>query len=313
MEKVFGVDSYLIYGVETTYGTAATTIASVFGFVKSFKASETWGLNKTYGSSGAAADRAPAQITSGTYENSLSVELEPLYWSWLEYVMGTVSGAGTAASPYVYVIAKNASSITLSHCIDNVTTDRESLYLGCMIKDVTIRASVGETVSVTLNIIGADVDKDSTLTTRVALTDVAPFTFVDGSFELPDGTAISNIIDSFEITISTGAKIRYGLGSAFGQIGYLSKVDYSVKVKFAYFDDTVYDLFLGGAAGAVAPTENANMALKFEKTANRTIDFVFTKATIGDFNVDGTLHEVIDEDISIESKSLIVTEVQTES
>jgi len=253
-----------------------------------------------------------AQLVGGKFESGFSVEVTPLFWDWLQYAVGTRTGAGTVVSPYIYTGSDTLTSLTVSNCLNNVTTDREELYLGSMINSVTIKAAVGEAVTATIEFVNADLDKDSTLPAKVALTDVLPYTFVGGSIELPDASAIPNIIDSIEMTITNNVSIIYGMGSRVGQSKVEGSRDYSIKFTVNYIDETLIDFFLGSATGPTNPTENATLAVKFDSVDTvREIDFVFSEVVLEQMSETLNQNEIVKEDHTAVAKSLVVTEVQT--
>ena len=310
-EKIAGVNSYILYGAESTYGTAVSTTKH-FGLVTSFKPSLKNNLILGRSFKGTSTGgRNVAKVVGGKFESGFSIDFEPQVFDWMEYVLGTApTGLGTGASPYVYAESDAVGSLTVSHSIDNATTDRDTQYLGALVNTCTIRCSVGEAVTVSLDFVSGDVDKDSTVQSAVALDTSDPFTFAGGSIEIPDGSAISNIIDSAEITITNNAEVLYGLGSRTGQAGVVKARDYNVKFTLKYLDETFIDWVLGSATGPTTPTRSATMSLKFTNGTNKYIDFVFTGVTFEDYSVGADLNEVLTEDMNAICESLSVTEQQ---
>ena len=312
-ELISGVGSFLLYGAETTFGTAAGTIDQQFGLVSSFTPNLNNNIIKARGFVGSTSGgRDVAQFVGGKFEQGFSVELTPLNWDWLQYVLGSRSGAGTVASPYVHTGANSLTSLTVSHNLDNVTTDREELYLGSMINSVTIKAAVGEPVTATIEFVGADLDKDSTIQSNVAITDVIPYTFAGGSIEIPNASAIPNVIDSVEITITNNVNIVYGIGSRVGQSKVEGARDYSVKFTVNYIDDTLIDLFLGSGTGPTNPTESATFAVRFDNSDGvRYVDFIFAESVMESMSETANINEILKEDHTATAKTLTVNEVQT--
>lgn len=312
-ELIAGVNSYLIYGEETTYGTAATLNKSFAGLITSFSPSSKNNLSKLRGfQDGTNNGRDVSHVLAQKFESSLSLEITPLSWAWLEYVLGSVSGAGTVASPFVYVGANTPTSISIGNEYNNVTTDRETTYLGCVINSVTIKAAVGEVATVSMEILAADLDKDSTLTANVTLPSLNPFSFSGATLEIPNASAVANIIDSVEITITNNVEIKYGLGSRVGQKPNFKERDYSVKFTVKYLDESLVEKFLGASSGPLAtgtPAADATLAVRFENAANHYVDFIFASGYIEDFAEGNSLNEMITEDITYVAKSLTVNEV----
>jgi len=311
-ELISGVGTYLLYGDETTFGIAGT-VDTIFGLVSSFTPNMNNNVVKARGFKGSASGgRDIAQLVGGKFESSFSVELTPLNWDWLQYVVGSRSGSGTSGDPYIYTGSNTLTSLTVSHCFNNDTTDREELYLGCMVNSVTLKAAVGEPVTSTIEFVNADLDKDATLPSNVALTDVLPYTFAGGSIEIPNASAIPNIIDSVEITITNNINMVYGLGSRVGQSKAEGAREYSIKFTVNYVDETLIDLFLGSATGPTNPTESATLAVRFDNPdGTRSVDFVFSESMIDSMSETANLNEIVKEDHTAVAKTLSVTEVQT--
>ena len=310
-ELIAGTQTYLLYGAESTYGTAAT-VDKGFGIVRSFKPSGTRNVSERYGMKGSGnTGREGQKFTAGKYESSFSVDLDPQFWDWLEYVLGSVSGAGSSGDPYVYVAGVSPSSITVSNSLNNDTTDREEKYLGCMVSSMTLKASVGEPVSVTLDFISADMDKDATLPSNISSDTGEVYSFEGATLEVPNASAVSNIIDSIEITINTGAEIYYGLGSFVGQIGKAKKLEYSIKCNLKYLDETFIEYFLGNSTDVATPTAIASLGFKITNGATKSVDFVFSNLEVQNFDEELEVNELVVEDITFKALSLTVTEVQT--
>lgn len=309
-EKVGGVADYVIYGEESTFGTKASTITSTFGLVQSFTPNSSRNITEHRGFAGSSTSgRNPQKFTAGKFEQTLSIETRPITWAFMKYVMGSVAGSGTVASPFTYSQADSLTAITIGRNINNDTTDRNGIYLGCKINSITIRSSVGEPVNVTFDVIAADYDKSSTLDTAQNVPSGDPYTFKHASIEMPDGSGISHIIDSVEITITNNIEIQYGLGSYVGQNSLARAVEYRVNFTLKYLDETFIDDYLGSATGVDNPTENASLTVVFSQSATRNIEFRFTNLVFPEFSDPSTLNEVITEDISAYAKSLSVVEV----
>ena len=310
-ERIAGVNSYLLYGAETTYGTPAP-VTNHFGIVKDFKPGLKNNLITSRGYKGTTSGgRNVVKTTGGKFEVSFNVDFEPQLWDWLRYVLGgTRNGSGTGANPYIYYEGNTISSLTVSNSIDNETTDREEQYLGCVISSVNIKSTVGEAVQVSIDFVAAKINKNTAIPSTVELNTGDPYTFVGGSIEIPDGSPITNIIDSVEIIITRNAEILHGLGSRVGKTGVVKARDYQVKFTVKYLDDDLMDLFLGSATGPTNPTRSSTMSIKFTNGNNKYIDFVFTGVTFESYDLGATLNEVLSEDITAICESLTVREQQ---
>lgn len=301
-ELVSGQDTYLLYGEETTPGTLASSLNKTFGLVKTFSPSINHNTIKQRGFAGSTSGgREVAFQVRGKQDVSASVEFEPQHFEWLKYVMGTVSGSGTTGSPYVYTKGNSPTSISIANALNNVTTDRQEQYLGCYISNMSLKAAVGESLNVTLDIVGMNFSDTATLSSNVALNASAGYTFIGGTIEIPNASLIPNVIDSIDLTINTNAEIKYGVGSAIGKFGVPKALDYQLKFTVAYLDDTLWDMI-------VAAGEQATLALKFTNGTNY-VDFVFTGAFPTQISGNNSLNETVMEEYTFDCRSLSITEV----
>jgi len=307
-EAISGVDSYLLYGAESTYNTAVTADTH-FGLVKSFSPRTNNSNNYTRGFVGTTTGgRNVAKILPGKIENEIGVELDVTHWDWLEYVLGSVTGSG----PYTYSEANNPGSLTIGRQIVNPgssATDRDEQWTGAVIDSCTIKASVGEPVSVSLTLKASGHLYDTTVQTAQALPSVEVFNFSGGTIELPDATPLTNIIDSVEISISNNYDILYGLGDRRGQNAKAKGRDYKIKFTVKYLDNNLLGALLGAAepTATTDPTEYASMAIKFS-LGGKSCDFVFSTVTFDSLSGKEDVTEIIGEDIEATAISCEVTD-----
>lgn len=165
---ITGKDSQIGFAVESTYGTrvASTT------FVRARSVGLKMG-RALIEDDGVIAGRLTAdsnQVCEGdvTVDGSLSL---PLFRGTklndlLEAAMGTKSGAGTNADPFLFTPGDTLNSLTMQvgyggtggtvHPVD---------YLGCMIEGWSIGAQQGAKASLDLDLVGQDAVTDQTLVT----------------------------------------------------------------------------------------------------------------------------------------------------
>ncbi len=170
---------------------------------------------------------------------------------------------------------------------------------------------MGEPVVVTLELVGADVDQDTTLANPVALDTNDPYHFSGSAIEWPNASAISNIIDSFEVTITNNVEVLYGLGSYVGKNAKAKAREYSLRMSLKTYDNTFSDDFLGNATDVSAPTEVATVEFNLTGGTNHTADFLFTAVTLDEWSTPETLGEIVPEEMTGIAESLVVTEQQS--
>jgi len=251
-----------------------------------------------------------AKGIGGTVDNGFSVEMEVLNWSFLEYLLGGTSGSGTVT----YSETDLPPSATFHRCIDNpgsAATDQDKIMTGCVLNSATIKVSVGEPVQVTLEWINAENKIDTTILSAAALPSTDVFSFAGASIELPNATALPNIIDSMEITITNNFEMLFGLGSRLATNAVAKARDYKVKFSVKYLDNDLMEAVMGSLTpGATTePTEYATIECNFVK-GSESAAFLFTGFMFDDHSGKEGINETIGEDLSGTAYALTVTEVQ---
>lgn len=308
-----GIDTYVLYGTESTYGTKASSIATHFGIVQSITPSNRNGLLQIRGFKGSGTSgRDLIKALGGKFETTVSVEFQPQHFDWMQYVLGSRTGAGSSGDPYIYTGSDSLTPITIATNLELGTTDRVWYYLGCKVNSCTIRSNFGEPVSITLDIMGADIDQATTLETMQALDSADVYTFSGSAIEWPNATPITNIIDSFELTIGNNIEILYGLGYRTGRKAKEKQREYGLRITLKTENNTYATAFLGESSGVGSnPTEVATVEFNFAGGTNHTANFLFSNVTLDEWNDAQTYGEVVPEELAGVAESLQVTETQT--
>lgn len=311
-EAVAGVDSYLLYAEETTYGTDPGSGYDTFGLVTSFKPTINNEVNKRRGFIGSSnGGRTVSNYVPGKLVVGATVDFDITHWAFLEFVMGTVAGS----DPYTYTTASTPGSMTIHHAIDNPggsSTDMDMTLLGAVVDSCTIKCAVGEPVTCSLSLVGSNSPYDTSLPSNVAQTHTDVFNFSGASLEIPDSTALDNIIDSVEITIKNNFEVLYGLGSRLGQNARPKELEYTIKFTMKYLDNDTMLKLLGATTptDTGGPTENASLTLNFVN-GTRSAIFSFTTFVIDEGSISGELNQLIGEDITGTASTLSVVEDRT--
>ena len=155
---VAGVDSFILKGKETTFGSKAASINKHFGVVQRITPVQRNSLIQIRGFKGTTTGgRAMIKALGGRLEVGVSVDFQPQVWEFLEDSMGAVSGTGTVGDPYVYVKANSLPSYSIATSIELGSTDQDVVLLGSIVDTCTIRAAMGEPVSVSMTYLSADI------------------------------------------------------------------------------------------------------------------------------------------------------------
>lgn len=309
-----GIDTYSLYAVETTYGTAVTPNLH-FGIVQTVTPSQRNNLIPMRGFKGTSTGgRNLIKSLGGKFECGVSFEFQPQTFDWLVYVMGgTRTGSGTSGAPYSYPEGDNPASVTIGTALDMGSEDCNMRYLGSVCNSMTLKCAQGEPVSCSLEFMSADLAKSSTLDSAVALSSDDVYVFSGGSLELPDGSAIGSILDSVEITITNNFEILYGLGSRVGQAAKAKQREYGIKATFKLDRIDLLEDFLGGTTGpsTTNPTRIATLALKFTRADSDQVDFVFTGIVIDEWADGLNYGEIVNEEVTWVAEGLTVGEIQS--
>lgn len=307
-EKTGGADSYLLYGVESTYGVAAVTIDQHIGLILNTTPKINRNVQERRGLKGTTTGgQEVAKYTLGTADTGIPVEFNLFDFDIMQYVLGSRAGTGTFADPYIYTRDNQVSSLTFASNIENDTTDRDLQVLGAKISTMTLRAEVGSPISMTSDWMSGKISKDTTNTTAVALPSNDIMNFTGADLEIPDTTSISNIIDSIEIVINRSTELIYGVGSHTARNALFKNFELRINFTVKYLDETLIELVMGGSSDLTSLTETTLTAV-FSNGTNRTADWAFSGVVFPSYENPNTPNEILTEGITAFAKSLIITE-----
>ena len=287
-----GVDSYLIYAEESTYKTDPGSYTKNFGILSSFSPEWSNNLNKIRGSNGPLPSdnttptaRDAQDILDGNAEGSLSVEIEPQEFRWLKLVMGSESGSGTDADPYEYPQTSGGTdseklkyldipSITVvaSHLYGGSDDASDASYkaLGGKVSDATISGSSGEEITASLTIPFAEAVPDDSLETGVAVPSKDVYNFDSSIIEVPNGTTVDNVIQSFELTIENNVSLRHGMGSFTAQDALTGERNFSLSLELDH-ENVTYLKDVIQSQSSYKSTLFSEVTIKLERSSTSLI------------------------------------------
>jgi len=330
-----GVDTYTLFGEEAVaYATEAASVDQHFGIVQTVTPSARRNLVKIRGLKGAdpttnleVNPRDVQQMLAGKFEGDVSVDFQPQHFKWLQYVLGSTDGAGTSASKANYPRAATSSAAEIKELLTlpsmSISTnfefggagdsvDKAWTFLGCKVSSCTIKAAVGEPLTVSMSFQLASVATNTTLKTQVALDSADVYYFVGANVEYPTSTPIPNIIEGFELSITNELSQLHGCGT--GSAALTAKEskalarDYSLKLNLTAEGSQFMDDFLGSATTVDAPTEIASVKLTFVGDTNHTCDITCYNIQIDDNSRSQNYPEVVKENPTLIPKSITVEE-----
>lgn len=307
-ELVGGVDTYGLYAEESTFGTAVQPTTH-FGSEQTIRVSKTRNLQVLYGAyDGSVGGQQPRTTLAGLYASTISVNFNPINFSHLKYIMGAVSGNGTSGTPYSYTHTTKPVSLTIGHMINNGTTDSRRRHAGCVCRSYSLRAAEGQAPSVSMEFIsGSSPSASTTLDANASMPSGSEYNFDGGSLEAPDGSLISNVIDSVTVTITREARLHYGLSQTAAAYTY-GRTVYKLSLTYKYKTDAHWTNFLGSQTALTTLASYATVALKFTNGASKYVDFVFTTVTADPHDDNDVLNEAFTEDVSYTAQGLAIGE-----
>lgn len=322
-----GVDSYLNYKEELVFGTFPATGSFLnFGDLTGFTPSITKNLFKRKGMNGVLPTtnatptaRDNQSLLPGTFDGSLSINMRPFDFTFMKYFFGTVSGAGTAASVFNYPQAtastdadkrnylkvpsfSMSSNMRFDGTGDNV--DQAYNYTGSILDSVSITGNIGEPIKVALTVPISKVAINTTLEEPAALPSSEVYHFTGSSLELPTGSAVSNIFETFTLSMKNGSEKKWGLGDEFVKRIYIKSRDFNLNVTLTkegreFFDDFLGDTLIG------------SVTLKLSGDTNHETEIILVGCKFDNPDEGQNYSEIVTETFDIIPKVVYMTEQQT--
>lgn len=310
-EGLAGSHSYALWAKETTYNTAVTADTHFSANLQSFRTRIVNNMSSNYGFSGAdeVEGRKVLNFTAGVLELFGTAEIKITNFTWMENVLGAVSGSG----PFTYVMAALPPSMTVVTDIDNPgsgATDQEITWSGGVVESLSLRSATGQPLSGTMELKFAKAVLDTALSSRVALPSETPYNFAFGSIELPTGSVIPNIIDTFDLTITNKYQMMSGHNSRLIQAAIPGGIELTIKATLKYLDNDLVTAALGATTPTATdgPTQYATIHLNYGNPDGDTFVVTFTRVPLSEF---AQIHETgnpINEDISLSAGDISCVE-----
>lgn len=319
-----GIDTWHAYGVETTSGTKASSINKNVGLTQNFNFNINRNIVRPRGAIGYLVDdntkptsRDAQSILKGTFEGSLSLSFQPSNFRFMESVLGSESGSGTTAAPYVYPQASGSTNAEKLKYVrlPSLTWSTNALYdgtndnadggvdlLGCKIGSCDIRAAMGEPVSVSLTVPFKDINPRHTLDTGVPIENEDVYHFTGCDVEIPSDESITNIINDFTLTVNNGTNYRHGIGSDKPKAIFAGNREFTLNLNL-----TSEGLRWVKAIGAFTIFES--ITLKFEGDDDRTFEIELFNCGLDSNNVQGSHPNPVDEQLTVYPTHAIAREV----
>ncbi len=297
MTQITGAGETVAYGYETTFGTAATTIAKPFGFAVKVNPKLSRNYKEYYGTG----DREALAINSKGYEGEVTIDGELSNSHLFKAILGGHSEAADtpAAGWYTHTYTADATvpSITIR---DSYSTANTRFLLGGIVDSAKITVDTEEallTFSSTIKY--ANESSDTTFYSTPTHITSAPFKITSAVAKI-DSTTVN--IKKADITITSNAELTKPVGSSYATSGVAKNLKYGIDVTFWQEDLTYVSDILAG-------TEHT-LTIEVTGATNEKITFAFT-GVVNDTTdkPSATSEDIITNDVNYTAKSLTVTGV----
>ena len=217
MARFRGFDVAIQYDSETSFGAGATPDTAI-GKVTTFTPTI---ANNFFREQGLGEGRNQTVTLFGNFDANGTIEWEVDDFTFLQYAVGPITGAGTGASPFIlteadcigYTAAEMLTFGMEVGATDCSATDDVDTYSGVSLNNVTITAAVDDILRASADWVAKTV-VSSTAASAFTASTVDPWVFMQGTFSW---NSVATSIQSFAITIANNLFIYRDYGDRFIQ------------------------------------------------------------------------------------------------
>jgi hypothetical protein len=179
-----GKDHYLLYGVESTYGTGTPSTSNRFSKLQDVNLTIN---NNMQISQGVGEGANATSSTYGNFDVTGSITVKPTEFAFLQFGSGSLTGAGSTADPYKLIEGDNIGysgtfirTATLELGAKSISNNVVYHITGSSFNNWTISGTQGEELQATVDFTGEKVKTNTSLKTYVK-DDRSTFNFTSGS------------------------------------------------------------------------------------------------------------------------------------
>jgi len=250
-----GIQSVLLLGKETTWGTPVST-AKYLGLIQSISTEVAQGAKEYHGIGQAKA----AETGGGLLNPRLTIDFMPTNGRFLEYFMfgGTTTHVdSTTDCTHTLVYANDMPSFTVHEAYEKGGTDLENVWSGFVADSCTLSMNVDGELSCSVSGICKDLDASGTTAETAPTQNEPPIKGFQGGLNI--GGAVS-LVQSWSLTTSRNAKVLHGMGDRVPADGGSNILNTSFSAKIGYNANT-WDAGVLGAAGGGTSAEPSDVTI----------------------------------------------------
>lgn len=215
---ITGQNVGVMYGTESTYGTAVAATTALGGKVTDFSPTLT---NNMITTRGLGEGRNVSEWLLGNFDVAFSITFEVADMTFFQYLIGQLTGAGTSDSdPKILTegtdfAAGNIDSFTMVVNKEDGSSDMEDTYTGCILNEVTLNGAEGATVTATVNGFAKSYSTDTAIANAYTPNTLTPY--IGAQTTLKWGATPSTVakVPSWSVTINNNAILYRSIGSRF--------------------------------------------------------------------------------------------------
>jgi len=248
-----GAFGYLQYGFEMCFGTAATTICSVFGLEQKIT---NWSLTNNRITLPAPNQIEPAIYAYGSTRGSFAVDYVMSNPFWLSTLYCNVATAACMPTVGTHIhtftnMCKGIQPISIEVGVDQAGACMQVVRTlkGAIVNSVSLRSSIGEVIRMSSDISYADEQEGCALDATPATdADNFPYTFAYGNLTTSAGTVAN--LQSFDITINPNVDLLYTHNTSVADTAYRRLMEITGTFTSTYVDNTLLrDLYAQAHTG----------------------------------------------------------------
>ena len=327
------------YGYETAFNNPQSTIDKIFGLNTKVTSLT---LNTSQVSLNKLGQVEPTKFYFGQQSGSLGVgfvlddeESHRIFRCLYENSGSTPQTQGGSSFAYPTSLGENTTgvktpaSITTRVQIQNGSKVLTRSLQGCIVNNLSLSTSIGETVNATVDMMfaeesTADVEADSgsiTAQTAINSATLTPYTFAHGAVKMHTGSSDAFVevfdIQDIDISFATNAELLFGLGKHYAQNAFRKVFDVGGRFKTTIKDGALLQYVIDQSIKTLetetvpqpASGSTAGIGLQLVFTnGSKSITIDFGGVSLTDHSASGLEpNEVLFEEVNFKAKSSKIT------
>lgn len=295
---IIGRNVGVMYGTESTFGTAVAATTPIDGRVSNFSARMS---NNFLSLRGLGDGRNVKDFIYGAFDVSGSITFDVGNFDFLKYAIGPRSGSGTAGAPYLLTEANeygtgasDINSFTMVVNKEDGSSDVEDTYTGCIITDFTLSGAEVGVMTCTANFVAQKVSSDTSIANAYTSSTVTPWVNIQSVVSWgATPTAIAKCTN-WSVSYQNNAIIYRSIGSRFieqpvaGERGYgfsfVVRDQQSVLTTFTkeLLGDASEPYTPNDGSAGVTPTASLEFKLVFTGAGDRSATINLDESVLND-------------------------------